>query len=114
MFHVNEEKCTGCGVCVNVCPQGAISMADDKAVIDINKCTECGECYHICPQGAIYSDSQSRQNIPQNQDQMFSGSWLGPGSEMGRGSGRGRGRGPGRGHGNGRGRGRGGGGRRRQ
>jgi Fe-S-cluster-containing hydrogenase component 2 len=111
MFYVNEEKCTGCGLCVNVCPEDAISMVNDKAVIDVNKCSECKGCYHVCPQGAIYSDDDARQNTPQQYNQMFSHSWLGPGSTMGRGSGRGRGRGPGRNPGDGKGR--GGGGRRK-
>ena len=109
MFKIDKEKCIGCEACVNVCPLGAISMKDDKAVIDGSKCVDCGRCSQVCPQEAIYLDSKSQQNISSNQGQTFVGSGFGggQGGGMGRGMGRGLGRGPRDG------RGRGGGGRRR-
>lgn len=103
MFKVDKEKCVGCGVCVNVCPAGAISMDGDKAVIN-NQCVDCGQCVQVCPQGAIQSGDESPRNF--NQGQMF------PGSDFGMGGGRGMGRGLGRGPRDGRGGGKGGGGRR--
>jgi len=50
---VNKEDCTGCGICVDTCPQDAIKIEDDKAVIDAAKCTECGLCRDACPFEAI-------------------------------------------------------------
>jgi len=50
---VGIEKCTGCGDCVEVCPVEAISLNDDKAVIDEDTCTECGLCVDECPNDAI-------------------------------------------------------------
>jgi len=50
---VDIQKCTGCGVCVEVCPLEAISLNDDKAVIDEDNCTECGLCVDECPNDAI-------------------------------------------------------------
>jgi len=88
MFKVDKEKCVGCGVCVNVCPAGAISVKDDKAVIS-DKCVDCGRCAQVCPAHAIYPGTQSRQDVSLNQGQMFPGSGFG----MGRGSGRGMGMG---------------------
>ncbi|MCD6250235.1 MAG: 4Fe-4S binding protein [candidate division Zixibacteria bacterium] len=49
---VHENECVGCGVCAEVCPEGAIAV-DDLAVIDIQKCTACGACMYECPQNAI-------------------------------------------------------------
>ena len=49
---VDESKCVGCGACVDVCPNGAITL-DDVAKIDESKCIECGACVDACPQGAI-------------------------------------------------------------
>jgi len=51
--HVNEEKCIGCGDCAEHCSQSAISLKDEKAVMDTGKCIGCGECILICPNGAI-------------------------------------------------------------
>lgn len=53
MFKVNEEKCFGCGTCIQLCPSGAISLSEDKAFIDQEKCQECGRCKENCPGEAI-------------------------------------------------------------
>jgi Fe-S-cluster-containing hydrogenase component 2 len=50
---VNEELCTGCGACVEVCPVDAISLSADKAQIDGEKCVDCGVCVGECPTDAI-------------------------------------------------------------
>jgi len=50
---VDAEKCTGCGICVNICPVEAISLANGVAVVDEKMCTACGLCVNECPNGAI-------------------------------------------------------------
>ncbi len=47
--------CRGCIVhnCKEVCPRGAISIVNQKAVIDKEKCIECGKCTSVCPYSAI-------------------------------------------------------------
>jgi len=45
--------CQGCGRCLQACEQGAISMQDDKAVIDHEKCVLCGYCRRACTQNFI-------------------------------------------------------------
>jgi Fe-S-cluster-containing hydrogenase component 2 len=113
MFQVDQEKCIGCEACVGVCPVGAISMVNGKAMIDGSQCVDCGRCVEICFQGAIYQYAKSQKSFVPNQGQSFPDSNFGMGRGMGRGLGRGMGRGLGIGSRNGRGRGRGGGGRRR-
>ena len=50
---IDQEKCTGCGLCVDACPVEAISLDDDKAKVDGETCTECGTCVEECPNEAI-------------------------------------------------------------
>ncbi len=53
---VDEEKCTGCETCVAECPSEAISMASEKASINIEECVDCGVCVDTCPEEAIEMD----------------------------------------------------------
>ena len=56
---VDANKCIACRLCVNQCPEGAISMVNGKAVIDQEKCIDCGICvngngrFKGCPVKAI-------------------------------------------------------------
>jgi ferredoxin len=52
------EACTGCGVCVEVCPHGVFAMNSHVAlVVQPDACMECGACQKNCPFGAIVVDS---------------------------------------------------------
>ena len=48
-----DENCTGCGLCVNVCPMDNISLQDGHAQMGDN-CITCLSCFHWCPVEAIY------------------------------------------------------------
>lgn len=48
-----EDKCIGCGKCLEVCPQRCIDISHIPAVIDQSHCLHCGRCLEICPVGAI-------------------------------------------------------------
>lgn len=51
---VELEKCTGCGTCVDVCPNEVFEMVDDKSyVARPDDCTECEQCVENCPEEAI-------------------------------------------------------------
>ncbi|MCE5203695.1 MAG: RnfABCDGE type electron transport complex subunit B [Coriobacteriales bacterium] len=45
--------CIACRKCERECPAGAISMVDLLAVVDYEKCTGCGVCVEVCPQQCI-------------------------------------------------------------
>jgi NAD-dependent dihydropyrimidine dehydrogenase PreA subunit len=52
------EKCTGCGVCTQVCPHQVLALQDKKAVIiDLDHCMECGACSLNCAFSALTVDS---------------------------------------------------------
>jgi NAD-dependent dihydropyrimidine dehydrogenase PreA subunit len=52
---IDGDKCIGCESCINWCPMGAISMGEEKAVIDQKECVECNACrrVEICPVDAF-------------------------------------------------------------
>ena len=50
---VNRSLCCGSGECIKVCPQGAITLEEGKAVIDHALCDLDGICIPACPYGAI-------------------------------------------------------------
>ncbi|MFC1569401.1 indolepyruvate ferredoxin oxidoreductase subunit alpha [bacterium] len=52
-INVNQQLCTGCGECVEICPVEAITLIVEKASIDQEDCMECGACQAECPFEAI-------------------------------------------------------------
>ena len=50
---IDKEKCTGCETCVDECPAAAITMENDKAVVNNDLCVDCGSCVDVCPSEAI-------------------------------------------------------------
>lgn len=55
---LDREKCTGCTMCLIVCPHVVFVMRDKKAeVIDRDSCMECGACALNCPDNAISVES---------------------------------------------------------
>ncbi|NVM30955.1 MAG: 4Fe-4S binding protein [Candidatus Helarchaeota archaeon] len=52
---IRDDRCIGCGQCVTVCPVQAISIVDEKAVINMDLCVECSTCQRSadCPVNAI-------------------------------------------------------------
>lgn len=57
---VDREKCIGCKLCVKACASDAITIVENKAIIDLSKCNLCAACVDACKKyGAI--------TIPKNQ-----------------------------------------------
>ena len=50
---IDVTRCSGCGDCVEACPEEAIALVAQKAVVDHETCTGCGECIDGCPEHAI-------------------------------------------------------------
>lgn len=51
---IDEEKCTGCGLCIPDCPEGALQIIEGKArLVSDLFCDGLGACMGTCPEGAI-------------------------------------------------------------
>lgn len=60
---IDEEKCQGCGGCVNSCPNGGFKVINGKArIVKINFCDGLGYCIQNCPMGAIHFNDLPLEN----------------------------------------------------
>jgi NAD-dependent dihydropyrimidine dehydrogenase PreA subunit len=54
MITLDKDACTGCRMCVKVCPHGVLAIADKKAVIAFeDRCVECAACQLNCHYDAM-------------------------------------------------------------
>ncbi|MBP1928474.1 heterodisulfide reductase subunit A [Methanolinea mesophila] len=73
-----EEKCAGCGMCVNLCPYSALSLVEGeggKKVMKVTeaKCKGCGTCGGFCPGGAIWMQHFATPQIVAQIDAFLTG-----------------------------------------
>jgi len=53
---IDEEKCIGCGICIDFCNVDAIAVNEERGVVEVvalEDCIECHSCQQNCPEGAI-------------------------------------------------------------
>ncbi|MDR2393780.1 MAG: 4Fe-4S binding protein [Treponema sp.] len=68
MVHIsiNEDRCTGCGLCVEACHEAVIGIRDGKArLLQEAYCDGLGSCIPVCPTGAIIKEATDRQIPPE-------------------------------------------------
>lgn len=53
---VEIERCGGCGRCIQVCPQAAVTLVEGRARFNPERCVGCGDCMRSCDLGAIEFD----------------------------------------------------------
>ncbi len=64
---INEEKCSGCGLCAEACHESAIAMVDGKAkLIRDDYCDGMGDCLPACPTGAITFETREAAEYDRN------------------------------------------------
>jgi len=54
---VDKEKCNACNSCVDVCPNGAISVPGECAEVKNDECIDCGACVDACTSQALSMNS---------------------------------------------------------
>lgn len=51
---IDQQRCTGCGDCIEQCPEKALALVADKAVLAYpEQCSYCQICEDLCPADAI-------------------------------------------------------------
>lgn len=62
IIKIDEEKCTGCGVCIPDCPEGALQVIDGKArLVSDLFCDGLGACIKTCPTGAMTTEEREAE-----------------------------------------------------
>ncbi len=66
IIQIDEEKCTGCGLCEQRCQAGAMKLDDDRqiTIIDLARCLGCGLCVEACPEEAVELRNKTAETIP--------------------------------------------------
>jgi len=70
---VDEDACTGCGICVDICPYDARTINEKNRIAEVNAalCTGCGGCVAACPSNAsIHKNFTKKQLLNQIDDIM--------------------------------------------
>lgn len=60
---VDAARCTLCGHCARVCPDGAVTVSETEKRVDPERCTTCACCVSSCPEGAITLHEVKRAEV---------------------------------------------------
>lgn len=71
MIQIDQNICTGCGLCFKDCPLSAIRLEGGKAA-PIQECIMCGHCAAICPESAVELPGYDMSDVEEYREECFS------------------------------------------
>ena len=67
IIKIDEDKCTGCGICIPDCPEGALQIIDGKArLISDLFCDGLGACIKACPENAMEIEEREAEEYDES------------------------------------------------
>jgi nitroreductase/NAD-dependent dihydropyrimidine dehydrogenase PreA subunit len=60
---LDPDRCTGCGLCLDVCPSDVLALEGGKIALAREGCFGCDHCAAVCPAEAITIESVSNENL---------------------------------------------------
>ena len=69
LAHAEPESCEGCGICVERCQMEALTLKDEKVVLDLDHCIGCGLCVTTCSTDSLTltrKPDSGQQYVPRN------------------------------------------------
>lgn len=68
----DPELCNGCETCLKRCQMEAITIVDDKSIVDLDRCIGCGNCVPNCGMKAMSLQKKEREIVPfENSDALY-------------------------------------------
>lgn len=68
---LDPAACSGCGLCVDACPAGAIAAGLPVPTVDVRACGACGLCVARCPEGALRLTGASLEQLEAQLDELI-------------------------------------------
>lgn len=64
LLEIKRDACTGCGLCIDACPFGALSLDGERIITVSEACTGCGACVPVCPTAALSLPEVEKKSVP--------------------------------------------------
>jgi len=74
LLEIDRQKCTGCGLCVDACPFGSLSLDEEGIAVVDESCTGCGACIDVCPVEAL--SLPEREVVEEVDLSQYQGVWF--------------------------------------